>query len=500
MTDPLLDAIDARIDAKLVGLSHAVYTLSEYADRHKEQIWQLDARIAALEPKPQPVPEPTIKQRLTVRDGKLWEGDKEFRELTVTLAAYFFRSKLDAIEAELVRLKSLGYRLVRLHHWALNQWGRYVPTYADCEAALPRLAEVIALCEKHGLYVWLTCQHQQRLEKGEVDTPLNETMWGPGRTDPANGDGGVAFGEVHDLLFWSDPILDYVELFILKLVRRFPNVAMITLWNEKFAARSNGQWIGDRSKQILSAYQKCYFDKFTKYEQAMGGIVADTQKSGMLEFQCWVGHQAAKRVVNSVRAAGYKGIISVSETYGIDSANMATLIEQSAGDVIGFHLYQEKDGPDPFLDNDTRTFSSVSRAMHLKGYPLVCGEFAPVNQSNSQKSGSWGLAARYAATRGHELDLLVEYAGHSSGVPDGKADVYSYLKHPEGASDLADAKQIFGQEQFRNPEYRQLTREDVFGFKPKSGDYVPPPIPGDMNRQPWSKEVGGVLPPDLGWA
>lgn len=458
-------------------------SMGEWSDGVDFQLADLRRRIAKLETadggggsgqSPASSTPPLSLPWLVVENGvfKKGCGGPEFRAWSVNVVAYAItHSTEDQLKGFLDRCASSGITLLRVLHWAIDETGGYIPTYADCDKYLPKLINFVRLCKERDIRVWLTCHHRHRLTQEESPSLLaTEMLW-------ANRPAGITKGEISDLFLWDDGLEGVVRRTAVALAKVFsgdPTVSLITIANEKCAVRSRLYFPKDRGSTTLSAYAKRWFEKLDQYLEVTGLDDRDMNRPAIERFHAWVGYTAYRRLYKALRdEAGVKCPINATSVFG--DTKMSGLIEQMAGDFIDFHIYPENDQiPDPVspLSNasESRTFGSTAAALHLEDYPLTCSEWGSVYQQGPQaKSVSVSRLTGPAFVAGHcsvqGVSVACQYAAHSHpiGGPTAKNESYDSFRDHDFEDVFTRARPEFMRAAQAPEASPMLTEAELFG-------------------------------------
>jgi hypothetical protein len=109
---------------------------------------------------------PEINNFLTVKNGRVYDGDKLFRSWAINVdAAAIVSSPLDKIKEFANDIAMRGVNMVRLHHTALSKdrFAFYVPTFEEAEAQYPKVQAFIDILNERGVRVWLTGIERRRV-------------------------------------------------------------------------------------------------------------------------------------------------------------------------------------------------------------------------------------------------------------------------------------------------------------------------------------------------
>jgi len=434
-------------------------------DALRSRVERLEAAVFPEQPRAW---EP-VTEWLTVRDGKIFEGDREFRAWGVNIVSpWGIGSKPEALAAELDRLRGLGCRMIRVLHWA-----NYQPTYPDHEKYAPALDRFIAECGQRGIRVWITLHHRQRLTEtdGPV-TPLGkislwEKLWSPRP-------GGTVKGEIADLFFF-DPVLeehlkafaewqlDRVNTVTGRRYRDDPTVAIYTIANEKLCIGAQAFATSARGRDDLSDYGQAFFARMDEYGTAAGVDVSKLDKQGIRQFLAWNGYQTYRRLYAHLRAQGCRALINASGLFG--DRPQDGLVELAAGDFVDVHKYsgalkaadaagnpiELADPLSPDRKGTEYRIASILHACHLAGRPLVIGEVSGVDEHADVGPGSaWltapGVVARAAADQG--VSIVTWYAAHSHEIrgPPAKDERYDAFRDAAFVAAWEQAGQVFAGE------------------------------------------------------
>lgn len=442
--------------------------------------------------------------------GQIWEGKQLFRNWGVSFASpWSIGSADDKLIPELDRLKANGVRMVRVLHW-----GGYQPTYAELDAALPKLDRFIALCRERGIRVWLSLHHRQRFTEDEGPITRFGTisvwnkLWAPRA-------GGELKGEIGGF-FFVDAVLEkflmaHAETVLLRKnsvtgIRYVddPTIAIVTIANEKLFTRMPGYALSERTDPNASDYNRTWFRKLDEYAMATGENVNRMDKAQIQRFQAWVGYTTYRRLSDHLRSIGYKGILNASSLFG--DTSMDALCELSACQTIDIHCYSASipNLPDPLSPErqpGERSIDSIIRACHLAGYPVTIGEVAGVIESGGgSRSPSWYDAPRVVGTAAglNDVSVVTWYAAHSheiGGAP-AKNESYDAFRDPAFVEEWIKGGRLFDVDPLPRG-VRGLTLEETFGSG--TGKSFVVPIPG---TQSWSGPTGDRLElelPGLPW-
>lgn len=496
MPDTFDSLIDARIDAKLAAYYSSLESLADKYIALEARIGQLEFDVSDLDHRvfpPSPVPvEPTVKSRLIVRDGKFLLDRQPFTDFSANVAGNALVSTTRTERRDMFkRLQDVGCRLVRLHHVAKNVTddgiSEYQPTIAEWLAGLIYVQECLDDLADLGMLAWLSCFHRQRYADRDVLPPhIGEYLYGP---RPA----GIVRGEIHDGFFWFRHLESAVASFCDAIADRFgqhPGLGLLTIANEKLCVRSNGQWIGDRVLANKSPYQTAWFERLDEYQAATGKTDKDIDKPGVNEFHAWNGVQVFKRLYQRLREHGVMCPIGSSPLFG--DCTMSALPEASALNFTDLHAYPSSVSslPDPFLPNDMRTIQSIANACRVVGKPLCLSEYAGIHEGQKLRLPSFYQAPDAVARAGFDVSC---YYAWNQGKP-GNNGLY------DAGDDAVFAERFISSSRYNSVQTEaapyHLMDNELFGAKAPGTGYVPPPIPG---TQPWARDVGGVLLPELGW-
>lgn len=471
-------------------------------DALRARVERLEAAVFPAEP---PRAWEPVTEWLTIRDGKIFEGDREFRAWGVNIVSpWAIGSKPEALAAELDRLRGMGVRLIRVLHWA-----NYQPTYPDHEKYAPALDRFIAECGQRGIRVWLTLHHRQRLT--EADGPVSplgkialwEKLWSPRP-------GGTLKGEIADLFFF-DPVLeehlqafaewqlDRVNTVTGRRYRDDPTVAIYTIANEKLCIGAQAFATSARGRADLSDYGQAYFARMDEYATATGVDVSKLDKQGIRQFLAWNGFRTYRRLYDHLRARGCRALINASALFG--DRPQDGLVEIAAGDLVDVHKYAGAIGAadpagndvtlaDPLSPDRTAAeyrIASILHACHLAGKPLAIGEVsgvdehADVGQADSFVTAP-GVVARAAAEQG--ASIVTWYAAHSHEIrgPPAKDERYDAFRDDRFVAAWEKAAKVFAGEALP-PRLIELDLNATYGSGKGPAFFVP--IPG---TQRWALE------------
>lgn len=421
------------------------------------------------------VPAPPKNQYgvLSIKDGKIYEGDKRFKSFSTNIVGYAVtNSSKEDLANFLDYLNSIGCRIVRVLHI-----GGYQPTYNEVEAAWDKMDIFMDLLKEREMYMWYSIQHRQRLLQG--DGPGNirlwDELWG---TRPA----GIFKGEINDLFFWDDTLLQMLKNHASKLLDRYaknPALAVLTMANEKTALLSKSYYVGGGLPANPTEYQRVWFEKWNKFNsiyQTAG------KKQDINKFLSWVENGVYDELINHVKAAGYKGLVNTTSFFG--DRHLSSLMSMTLGDIIDFHIYPENDTtPDPFNAGNFRTLNSIAASIHLKNKALTCTEWASVYQNGAlklQKSGTWLSAPKTVSqwARQQDMDILTQYAAHSNVLSvDAKISVYDSMKDSGFAYSFESAVEDFNKNSESYDEIIiPISQDEIYGYG--SGTSFTVTVPG----------------------
>ncbi len=439
---------------------------------------------------------PSINNFLTVKNGRVYDGDKLFRAWAVNVDANGIKSPVDKIKEFARNIAMNGVNLVRLHHTALSANGAayYIPTFEEAEAQVGKVQTFIDILNEHGVRVWLTGIERRRFEEAQALTlDVQAEIQG-------NRPAGIHRNEVAGLFFVSPDVAARCKEEILKLVERHknnPGVAGISFWNECSATRTKGYYVLIERATKTHPYAKLWFQKWDEWNT----FGSKQSKPDWAKFGCWLGHKYAQEIADAVDAAGWKALTNVSQIFG--DVPICALIEQLPGKVIDVHIYHETDQQVDPLSPDTdkslyRTFESVIASMHLENKPIMCSEWASVYQANGTvnkkmtKSPSWLTAPRNLAVSASRQDVfaMMQYAAHSYGMGTPAMYMnnpcYDSFTDPAFVREFYDSVPLF--EKDINPSYRvsQLTELELFGDPKNPGPTFKINQPG---VEPWALQA-----------
>lgn len=418
---------------------------------------EVPIELSEVIPKP-----PSQYGNLKMVDGKIYEGDKRFRSFSVNMVGYAVtHSTRDELALFLDYLNSIGCRLVRVLHI-----GGYQPTYAEVESAWDKMDTFMELLKEREMYIWYNIQHRQRIL--ESDGPGNikiwSELWG-------NRPAGIFKGEINDLFFWDDALLDMVKTHAKKFCSRYANhpaLAVLTMANEKTSLLSKSYYVGGGLPSTATDYQKVWFAKWNEFNSI---YQTPGKKDDINRFLSWVESKAFTELISCVKQAGFKGLINTTSFFG--DRHLSSIMSMMLGDIIDFHIYPENDTvPDPFTSGNFRTFNSIAGSLHLKNKALACTEWGSVYQNGTlklQKSSTWFSAPKTVAQWAlqQDMDIVTHYAAHSNVLgPTGKISVYDAMKDSGFAYSFEAASEIFK----KNTSYTSddeiimpISQQDIYG-------------------------------------
>lgn len=435
---------------------------------------------------------PTISDFLTVRDGRVYEGDKLFKAWAINVDAYAIPSPVDKIKEFANNIAANGVNLVRLHHTALaKDAAAYVPTFEEAEAQVGKVQTFIDILNERGIRVWLTGIERRRFTEDQaLALDVQAEIQG-------NRPAGIWRNEVAGLFFISPDVGKRCKEEILKLVERHknnPGVAGISFWNECTGTRTKGYYVAGERGVKTHPYALLWFKKWDEFNT----FGSKQSKPDGAKFGAWLGYKYAKEVADAVDAAGWKALTNVSQIYG--DVPLCALIEQLPGKVVDLHIYHETDQQVDPLSPDTdkskfRTFESVVASMHLPGKPIMCSEWASVYQANGTvnkkmtKSPSWLTSPSNLARSASNQDVfaMMQYAAHSYGIGTPRTamngDAYDSFVDPEFVKAFYAAMPEF--ERDVKPAYtvQNLTEFELFGDPKNPGPTFKVNQPG---VEPWA--------------
>lgn len=420
-----------------------------------------------------PTPPKAQYGQLSIKDGKIYEGDKRFRSFSTNIVGYAVtHSTREELANFLDYLNSIGCRIVRVLHI-----GGYQPTYKEVEDAWDKMDIFVELLREREMYMWYSIQHRQRIPEsdGPGDISIWNELWGP---RPA----GIYKGELNDLFFWDRALLEIVKKHARSFVARYgnnPALAILTMANEKTALLSKSYYVGGGLPSNPTQYQTAWFSKweqFNKIYQTPG------KKDDINRFLSWVETIAFEELIACVKQAGYKGLTNTTSFFG--DRHLSSLMSMLLGDIIDFHIYPENDTtPDPLSAGDFRTLNSIAGSLHMKDKALTCSEWGSVYQGGAlklQKSNTWLSAPKTVSqwARQQDMDILTHYASHSNTLsPNSKISVYDGMKDSGFAYSFEAAAEDF----IKNSEsydeiVMPITKEELYGYG--SGPSFTTVVPG----------------------
>lgn len=413
---------------------------------------------------------PEIREHLTIKNGRVYEGDKLFRSWGVNIVAYAaLRSNIEQLKSWADKLMFSGVNMVRIHHSAIAGDGGYVPTFEEAEAQTSKLQVLIDILNERGIRVWLTGIERRRFtEQQALALDIQAELQG-------NRPAGIMRNEVGGTFFVSPDVAARCKEEILKLVDRHknnPGVAGITFWNESTGYRTKGYLVSLERTTKTHPYAKLWFNKWDEFNT----FGSKQSKPDLGKFGSWLGYTYAKEVADAVDAAGWKGLTNVSSVFG--DVPICALIEQLPGKVIDFHIYHESDNQvdplSPTTDKSKyRTFESVVASLHLRDKPIMCTEWASVYQQNGTvnkkmtKSPSWYTAPNNIAKAAANQDVFAMFQYASNSAPVGSLyinnDCYDSFVDPMFVNIFYAAMAEFEKEVNMSDWTTELTEFELFG-------------------------------------
>lgn len=442
---------------------------------------------------------PSINGFLTVKNGRVYDGDKLFRSWSINVdAAAIISSPIDKIKEFATNIAMNGVNMVRLHHTGLSKDGFafYVPTFEEADAQYPKVQTFIDILNEYGIRVWLTGIERRRFtEEQALTLDVQAEIQG-------NRPAGINRNEVGGLFFISPDVASRCKEEILKLVDRHknnPGVAGISFWNECTGTRAKGYYVATERTTKTHPYAKLWFEKWDQFNT----FDSKQSKPDGAKFGAWLGYTYAEEIAAAVDAAGWKALTNVSQIYG--DVPICALIEQLPGKVVDLHIYHENDQQidplSPYTDKSKfRTFESVVASTHLVGKPIMCTEWGSVYQNNglvNKKmtiSPSWLTAPANIATSAARQDVfaMCQYAAHSYalGYPRQYMNnvCYDSFLDPAFVKAFYDAAPLFDKEMNPAARVRTLTEFELFGDPKNPGPTFKVNQPG---VEPWALEAAG---------
>lgn len=487
----LIDAELARLQAKLDGQAGLIDSLTQkYADQFRDSQAMfkqleilgladrlLDARIAALEPKPpEPVPTPAFQPWLKVQDGAFYDRGKLFRNCGANLVGEAaMTNDWSVFQGIMDRIEAAGVRFLRGLHIAVDDKvkpSQYQPLYSEARAGFKYWDRLVDETKKREMFCCITLHHRQRLTLEEATAlGVADTLFSP---QPQAGEVGASFLVI--------PAMEkLVTDWCVEMASRYkdePHVVFI-IANEK--PRYPGYHYLDRTKvsDVNKTYRTEWFKRFDPWQKSKGLTDNETRAHHYAEFQAWNAVNVYRRMYAALRSAGITQLIAT--TNGLGNCRMDVLPILAAGDFVSWHTYGfVPDLPNPFEMNSVRDLWSIQKAIRVKGKPVVLDEHANVNEGAETMFPDYATGPFQSAHA--SFDVNCHYAAFQGLPGSTAAKVYTGFNVEGFEQALKDANTWQAGNTKTNSIWHQLTESELFGERVKQLDGVwkefAPPIVG----------------------
>lgn len=456
---------------------------------------QLDAqgrRLSIVEELLRPTPVPTIKQRLTVRDGAFYDADgKLFRDVSVTVAGDFLNQPDAKLAEGLDRIAACGCKIVRAHHVAVNDSeppSAYQPSMPEWRAGFLILDRLVRMCKERGMMVWISLHHRQRVTDQEAkDLGAYDVLFET-KADGTSNRWPLMPGEISTTFLVMPTVEEYVTNYCVELATRYknePTVALMTIANEM--ARINGYWPeGDRKRTDASkkSYRDAWFAALDEYKAAFG-IATDREmyKWQLARFEAWQCSRVYRRIYKRLRDAGVTCPIGSTNSLGDVRMNVVPIL--ASCDFSDFHTYGYIGPtlPNPFEVGASRSIGTIARALRIKGLPQVCGEHANVWESKKQILPYYNDGPLIVANAG--VDISAHYCAWLGPIGGTAGYEFNGFEQPGFSDALKLARDWYLSQPIPDRVYHPLTEEQLFGTRVRisQGVYEEtlPPIVGTVD-------------------